>query len=374
MRRRGGTVLWIAGLAILMVQTAVHAGAPDRSPRPEPRGGARAIQPVTPPAAVVVRYDATIRPKPRSGWSPLALRGLLGDAPAAASRAAPATTGLPDSVIAAATGGGPIVRFFSEQRPQPRPWLDRSRPVGSLTAPAVLVPPTPVLPTQPIVPRGGQVLASTPPVFNSPRPLARPANLQRRATVVAAGFGRVAPAAPQSLPSGAICGDPNIRGRQIPAIAGTAPGCGIADPVQVTEVHGIRLSVAATMDCETARALGTWVQRGAIPTIGNSGGGIAQFRVAAHYACRPRNSQPGARISEHGKGRAIDISAIQLRNGETITILDGWSERRNGRMLRAMWQSACGPFGTVLGPDANRFHLDHFHFDTARYRSGPYCR
>jgi len=30
--------------------------------------------------------------------------------------------------------------------------------------------------------------------------------------------------------------------------------------------------------------------------------------------------------------------------------------------------------GTVLGPEANRFHRDHFHFDTAEYRSGPYCR
>jgi hypothetical protein len=28
----------------------------------------------------------------------------------------------------------------------------------------------------------------------------------------------------------------------------------------------------------------------------------------------------------------------------------------------------------VLGPNANSFHRDHFHFDTARYRSGSYCR
>jgi len=28
----------------------------------------------------------------------------------------------------------------------------------------------------------------------------------------------------------------------------------------------------------------------------------------------------------------------------------------------------------VLGPEAARYHQDHFHFDTARYRSGSYCR
>ncbi|MEM9755898.1 MAG: extensin family protein, partial [Pseudomonadota bacterium] len=25
-------------------------------------------------------------------------------------------------------------------------------------------------------------------------------------------------------------------------------------------------------------------------------------------------------------------------------------------------------------PESDRFHQDHFHFDVADYRSGPYCR
>lgn len=108
--------------------------------------------------------------------------------------------------------------------------------------------------------------------------------------------------------------------------------------------------------------------------MGRLGGGIAQFRVAAHYSCRTRNSQPGARISEHGKGKAVDIAAIRLRNGVDVTVLDGWRDRTHGPILRRMWGAACGPFGTVLGPDANAFHRDHFHFDTASYRSGSYCR
>ena len=104
------------------------------------------------------------------------------------------------------------------------------------------------------------------------------------------------------------------------------------------------------------------------------GGGLSGLRVAAHYACRTRNHQPGALISEHGKGKAIDIAALQLRDGSEISVLDDWGQGPKGRVLRQVHRQACGPFGTVLGPESDRFHRDHFHFDTARHRGGPYCR
>jgi hypothetical protein len=63
-----------------------------------------------------------------------------------------------------------------------------------------------------------------------------------------------------------------------------------------------------------------------------------------------------------------------LRDGTLITLRNGWNDRDTGPLLRRLHKGACGPFGTVLGPDSDRFHRDHFHFDTARYRSGPYCR
>lgn len=117
-----------------------------------------------------------------------------------------------------------------------------------------------------------------------------------------------------------------------------------------------------------------WIEEGAKPALEGKGGGLAALQVAAHYACRTRNNQPGGRISEHGRGRAIDISAFVLQNGQRITVLHGWRSAQNGTALREMHRAACGPFGTVLGPNSDRFHQDHFHFDTARYRSGPYCR
>ena len=41
------------------------------------------------------------------------------------------------------------------------------------------------------------------------------------------------------------------------------------------------------------------------------------------------------------------------------------------RFLRAVHEGACDYFDVVLGPDYNRAHADHFHFDRGAYRA---CR
>ncbi|MEC7792666.1 MAG: extensin family protein, partial [Pseudomonadota bacterium] len=172
---------------------------------------------------------------------------------------------------------------------------------------------------------------------------------------------------------GAVCGDLDIQGVEVGAVGG--PGaCGISQAVRVSAVSGVALSTHALMDCTTAKSLKTWVDRGMKPAVRQRGGGVSQIRVVAHYACRTRNNQKGAKLSEHGKGRAVDVAGFTLVDGTKISVLEGWGTRRDGKVLKRMHSAACGPFGTVLGPDANRFHRDHFHFDTARYRSGSYCR
>jgi len=173
---------------------------------------------------------------------------------------------------------------------------------------------------------------------------------------------------------GGLCGDPRLVGTVSGLVPGRIGGCGVERAVRLESVHGVRLSQPATLDCPTARTLGHWVDQSARPEVGRMGGGLSGLRVAAHYACRTRNHQPGARISEHGKGKAIDIAALQLRDGSEISVLDDWGQGPKGRVLRRVHRDACGPFGTVLGPESDRYHRDHFHFDTARHRGGPYCR
>lgn len=128
------------------------------------------------------------------------------------------------------------------------------------------------------------------------------------------------------------------------------------------------------MTCDTAKALEKWVDKGLKKSVRSFGGGVKEIKVAAGYSCRTRNNRPGAKISEHGKGKAIDISAITLKNGDSLSVLKDWNNGKKGRMLKKMHKQACGPFGTVLGPNADRYHRDHFHFDTAKHRGGAYCR
>ena len=182
-----------------------------------------------------------------------------------------------------------------------------------------------------------------------------------------------AQATQQARLRGQVCGDPDIQGEAIGAVDGRG-SCGIESAVRLRSVAGITFSERPTIDCPTAKALKTWIQTGLKPAIGSEGGGVAQILVAGHYTCRPRNNQAGARLSEHSFGRAIDIAGFRLQNGERITVLSDWNSRDDGDQLRQMHRAACGPFGTVLGPAADAAHRDHFHFDTARYRSGSYCR
>ncbi len=164
----------------------------------------------------------------------------------------------------------------------------------------------------------------------------------------------------------------NLQAVKLGSVDG--PGaCGVEDAYRVTEAAGVTLSNAATLSLPAAEQLNQWLAVHAIPIVGNKGGGLSGIRVAAHYACRSRNNQRGARLSEHAKGHAIDIAAFVLKDGSEISVLDDWNGP-DGRLLRRLHASACGPFGTVLGPESDRHHRDHFHFDIADYRSGPYCR
>lgn len=167
-----------------------------------------------------------------------------------------------------------------------------------------------------------------------------------------------------------ICGSFYIRGEEIPAIRTRTRGCGIANPVRVTEIHGVRLEPAATMSCKTARALRKWVYWTAKPKL-RARGGLEALNVYDSYSCRPRNNVPGAKLSVHGKGQAIDIGAFRLKDGSTLSVIDDWRDRRDGKILRALHDGACGPFQTVLGPAYNAAHRNHFHFDLER--NGKFC-
>ncbi|QIE54846.1 extensin family protein [Pikeienuella piscinae] len=177
-------------------------------------------------------------------------------------------------------------------------------------------------------------------------------------------------------PVGPVCGDPRVIGAKIPSISGAHPGCAIEAPVSLVEVAGVALTGKAEVNCRTAVALADWMEKSARPAARKAFSvQLTAVKPAASYACRGRNGRKGAKLSEHAKGNAIDISEFTFASGQVVEVESGW--RRKGaqrKYLRSVWAGACGPFGTVLGPEADRYHRNHFHFDVARYRMGNYCR
>jgi len=173
---------------------------------------------------------------------------------------------------------------------------------------------------------------------------------------------------------GAVCGSSSIIGvAQRPVKSPASRQCGIRNPVRIHEVAGIALSQKPLVNCKTAKAFETWVRRGVKPSVRDLDARLKSIRVVAHYTCRTRNNQRGAKISEHGKGNAIDVAGFKLADGSRISVLNDWNNGEKGRALRAMHRAACGPFGVVLGPGSDGFHTDHFHMDTSNLRR-PYCR
>lgn len=165
---------------------------------------------------------------------------------------------------------------------------------------------------------------------------------------------------------GAVCGVPAIKGEEIARIKSKVGGCGVEDPVMVTSVAGVRLSQPATVDCSIAQALNSWVDEVAQPAFD---GKLVELQIAAHYICRSRNNVKGAKVSEHGKGRAVDISAFILSNGKVLTVAQDYN-----RLLRQIYKAGCSYFKTTLGPGSDGYHEDHFHFDTSARKGGAYCR
>jgi hypothetical protein len=165
---------------------------------------------------------------------------------------------------------------------------------------------------------------------------------------------------------GSVCGVPGIKGEEIKRITSKVKGCGVEEPVAVTSIAGVRLSQTATVDCSIAKALNSWVDEVAQPAFD---GRLVELQVAAHYICRGRNNKKGAKISEHGKGRAIDISAFILSDGKALTVANNYN-----KLMRGIYKAACPYFRTTLGPGSDGYHEDHFHFDTSARSGGSYCR
>jgi hypothetical protein len=187
---------------------------------------------------------------------------------------------------------------------------------------------------------------------------------------------RVIPATPESAPTPSACRLRLTSERAVaPSIAsidGPAE-CGGEDLVRLEAVilsnkGRVAITPPAVLRCGMAEAIADWIREDLTPLAELSFGSAPRLvQSYTGYNCRPRNNVPGAMISEHGKGNALDVGAIKLNNGKTIDLAD-----RNlaPEIRETVRRSACRHFSTVLGPGSDQYHENHVHLDLRERRNG----
>lgn len=165
------------------------------------------------------------------------------------------------------------------------------------------------------------------------------------------------------------------------------PGrCGIAVPLQLyvaglptgSTAAPVSFDTPPTFDCRFAVLMGAFID-GPMQEIAQQklGSRVVSIGPGGSYSCRGRNGVSGAKLSQHGKGLALDLHSLRLEDGRVLTVEEGWDgDSDESAFWIELHAAACGPFNTVLGPEANRYHKNHLHFDVEEERSGkrPYCR
>ncbi|AEI38324.1 MAG: extensin family protein [Zymomonas mobilis subsp. pomaceae] len=149
-------------------------------------------------------------------------------------------------------------------------------------------------------------------------------------------------------------------------------GCYIHQAVVISAAQ-IPITHLGPLQCHAAEALAFWVddavQKSAKVWLGSA---VIKVETFGSYNCRTRNSQSGAKISEHAHANAVDIAAFDLANGRRITIKNDWHEgdHQTKDFLHAVFRAACRRFSGVISPDGDNYHQDHLHMDLG---ASHYC-
>ena len=154
-------------------------------------------------------------------------------------------------------------------------------------------------------------------------------------------------------------------------------GCRTIDTIKLMD-FGTPTTNLGAMTCPLAANFTAWARHAVNPAARQYlGSEVVRIEAMGTYSCRNVNGGRSDKLSQHAFGNAIDISAFVLSDGRRVSVLTGWNGvKTEQEFLRRLHQSACKRFGTVLGPDYNGAHANHFHFDMAQsMKDGTaYCR
>lgn len=161
------------------------------------------------------------------------------------------------------------------------------------------------------------------------------------------------------------------------------PGsCSVANPVKVSQGGQMGMNRPGVMSCAMARSVERFEQQVVQPLARKIlGQPIARLQHMGTYDCRARRTEAakastggesgskGGRLSEHGKGQAIDIGGFELADGSVISVKKDWRNAgKKSDFLQQLARASCEHFTVVLTPNHNRLHNDHLHLDIGPHR------
>ena len=106
------------------------------------------------------------------------------------------------------------------------------------------------------------------------------------------------------------------------------PGdCGGRDMVRLDAVvlpnhRRVEVKPTAVLRCAMAESFAAWVRDEASAQVATLGAAQRGIETYGSYECRGRNSVSDAKLSEHGKGNAIDVRALILAADRRIELTD----------------------------------------------------
>ena len=188
-------------------------------------------------------------------------------------------------------------------------------------------------------------------------------------------------AAGPDFDSAAVSSEPTDCDGRVAAIAVAEPiprlvgpdACGGSDMLRLDTVlrpdgARIELKPAPVLRCEFAESVAAWLRDEVAPRADKLGAALRTVETFDDFECRSRNRAHGAKLSEHGKGNAVDLRSFVLADGRSLGLADVSVAKEFREEIR---DSACHRFTTVLGPGADAQHETHIHLDLIE-RNGGY--
>ena len=225
-------------------------------------------------------------------------------------------------------------------------------------------------------------VADAAPRGRPPLPPVRPPDLKKEPAETKPGVAASPAPAPVSPPSTSAppqAGDAclaQLNSDRVAAEAASAPapssaGCGIASPVRLKSIGlagggAIDLPARPILDCPFAAVFASFVRDLVAPLAqARLSASVAALDTGPGYDCRPRDRAPGAKISPHGTGVAIDVGGFVLADRRRLAVGHDANPQDAG-FMQTIRRAGCGWFTTILGP-GDPDHAEHFHFDVKQH-------